>query len=53
MTKSGERLAIFENNEHEFPRLIYYELVGDSLHVKYEGIKEGHNAREETYYHKK
>lgn len=53
MTKSAEHLAVFENNEHDFPKLVYYELVGDSLHVKFEGVQDGHNAREETYYHKK
>ena len=53
MTGNSEKGIVFENNEHDFPKLIAYEINGDSLHVRFEGIREGKKAREEVYYRKK
>jgi hypothetical protein len=53
MTKFSKGNAVFENSEQEFPKLVAYELKDDSLHVRLEGIKEGHNAREEIFYKKR
>ena len=53
MIKGNDHEAIFENQSPEMPKLIAYQIEGDSLHVRFEGIEDGHKAREEVYYHKK
>ncbi|MEW6468709.1 MAG: DUF6265 family protein [Bacteroidota bacterium] len=42
--------AVFINDEHPFPKKIVYRLNGDSLLVRYEGLRQGKPSFEELYF---
>ncbi len=44
--KDGVRRAVFENPEHDFPKLIRYTLNGDLLTAEAEGIDDGQRVVE-------
>jgi hypothetical protein len=42
LVKMGEKEAVFENPEHDFPQRIIYRLENDgSLHARIEGMSKG------------
>jgi hypothetical protein len=50
LIETGERRAVFENPEHDFPQRILYWIDGETLHARIEGdTTEGVKSREWSY----
>ncbi|MEP6673513.1 MAG: DUF6265 family protein [Ferruginibacter sp.] len=53
LTSSENKIFIFENTEHDFPKRIVYELISrDSLHAWIDDAEEASKKRQDFYYHR-
>jgi len=48
LVEAGERRAVFENKQHDFPqRILYWLDAAGAMHARIEGRQGGKNASEE------
>lgn len=53
LTSEKDQKLVFESNEHPYPKIVIYEMSGDSLHVVSAGDHDNKKVKEEAYFHKK